>query len=79
MRNIWILIVIAIVVSIVYTATIYSNNEHFITIRYFDNENENVEYATEIISQDKNCVRFKNALGLEQSVCAENISITKFK
>jgi Tfp pilus assembly protein PilW len=67
------------VLYIILVTVVYNSNEHFITIRYFDNNNENFQMATEIISQDANCIKFKNEFGMIQTICAENISVTEYK
>lgn len=67
------------VLYLIAITVVYNNNEHFITIRYFDNNNENFQMATEVISQDKNCITFKNEFGFVQTICAENISVTQYK
>jgi hypothetical protein len=48
------------VLYIILVTVVYNSNEHFITIRYFDNNNENFQMATEIISQDANCIKSFN-------------------
>jgi hypothetical protein len=62
-----------------YTFVVVHKNEHFIVIRYFDNDNENIQFAIKIKERQGNCVTFINEFEMEQTICAENISITKVK
>lgn len=46
-------------------------------IRAYDGMNENTFMADSIISQTERCVKFIDAFRMEQSICGENIVITK--
>lgn len=73
------IVIAIIVIYAATTASIATTSKHFIIITYFDNNNEKTAYATEIIEQDKNCIKFKNQFGLEESICAQNIHTMTLK
>lgn len=72
-------IVIALIINVMFISDRISKGKHVYIIRYFDNKNENMTYADSIISQDRNCVKFIGSMFKnEESICAENITISKF-